>query len=257
MDCSPPGSSLHGDSPGRNTEVGSHSLLQGIFPTQRLIPGLLHCRRILYCLGHQGCSKGDSGCRAGNWTRASRLAGKNPTTEPPLHHYVFKLLLYLFSFWPLWVFLAAGAPSSWGEQGLVSCCGVQASLVVKHALQGLWAQQLWCTGLVARQHVGSPWTRDWARVPHTGRWTLTAGPPGKVLAVLLCNQLIPVHPLSGWAHGGHSAYRAPLCHSQHPSCSGTPVSSFCQCELSHLWGGEALSQAGGHTMAGFIVTYLC
>ena len=35
MNCSPPGSSVHGDSPGKNTRVGSHSLLQGIFPTQR------------------------------------------------------------------------------------------------------------------------------------------------------------------------------------------------------------------------------
>ena len=37
---------------GPNTEVGSLSLLQGIFPTQGLNPGLLHCRRILYPLGH-------------------------------------------------------------------------------------------------------------------------------------------------------------------------------------------------------------
>ena len=34
MDYSPPGSSVHGDSPGRNTGVGCHALLQGIFPTQ-------------------------------------------------------------------------------------------------------------------------------------------------------------------------------------------------------------------------------
>ena len=33
MDCSPPGSSVHGDSSGKNTGVGCHSLLQGIFPT--------------------------------------------------------------------------------------------------------------------------------------------------------------------------------------------------------------------------------
>ena len=32
----------------------SHSLLQGIFPTQRLNPGLLHCKQILYHLSHQG-----------------------------------------------------------------------------------------------------------------------------------------------------------------------------------------------------------
>ena len=34
IDCSPPGSSVHGDSPGENTGVGCHALLQGIFPTQ-------------------------------------------------------------------------------------------------------------------------------------------------------------------------------------------------------------------------------
>ena len=36
MDCSPPGSSVHGDSPGKNTGVGCHALLQRIFPTQGL-----------------------------------------------------------------------------------------------------------------------------------------------------------------------------------------------------------------------------
>ena len=41
------------DSPGKNTGVGSLSLLQGIFPTQGSNPGLLHCRRILYHLCHQ------------------------------------------------------------------------------------------------------------------------------------------------------------------------------------------------------------
>ena len=38
----------------KNTGVGSHALLQGIFPTQRLNLGLLHCRQILYHLSHQG-----------------------------------------------------------------------------------------------------------------------------------------------------------------------------------------------------------
>ena len=36
------------DSPGKHTGVGCHALLQGIFPTQGLNPGLLHCRQILY-----------------------------------------------------------------------------------------------------------------------------------------------------------------------------------------------------------------
>ena len=54
MDCSPPGSSVHGDSPGKNTGVGFHALFQGIFPTQGSNPGLLHGRQILYHLSHQG-----------------------------------------------------------------------------------------------------------------------------------------------------------------------------------------------------------
>ena len=52
MDCSLPGSSVHGDSLGKNTGVGCHALLQGIFPTQGLNPGLLHRRQILYQLGY-------------------------------------------------------------------------------------------------------------------------------------------------------------------------------------------------------------
>ena len=49
MYCIQPGSSVHGDSPGKDTGV-----LQGIFPTQGLNPGLPHCRQILYDLSHQG-----------------------------------------------------------------------------------------------------------------------------------------------------------------------------------------------------------
>ena len=52
--CNPPGSSVHGDSPGKNTRVGCHALLQGIFPTQGWNPGLPHCRQILDHLSHQG-----------------------------------------------------------------------------------------------------------------------------------------------------------------------------------------------------------
>ena len=42
------------NSPGQNTGVGSHSFLQGIFPTQGSSPGLPHCRQILCQLSHQG-----------------------------------------------------------------------------------------------------------------------------------------------------------------------------------------------------------
>ena len=42
------------NSPGQNTGVGNHFLLQGIFPTQGSNPGLPHCRQILYQLSHKG-----------------------------------------------------------------------------------------------------------------------------------------------------------------------------------------------------------
>ena len=42
------------DSPDKNTEVGCHALLQGIFLTQGLNLGLPHCGQILYRLSHQG-----------------------------------------------------------------------------------------------------------------------------------------------------------------------------------------------------------
>ena len=57
MDYSPPGSSVHGDSSGKNTGVGCHALFQGIFLTQGLNPGLPYCRQILYHLSHQGSSR--------------------------------------------------------------------------------------------------------------------------------------------------------------------------------------------------------
>ena len=42
------------DSPGKNSEVGCHALLQGIFQTQGLNLGLPHYKWILYDLSHQG-----------------------------------------------------------------------------------------------------------------------------------------------------------------------------------------------------------
>ena len=51
--CDPIDSS-HGDSLGKNTGMSYQALLQGIFPTQGLNPGLPHCRWILYHLSHQG-----------------------------------------------------------------------------------------------------------------------------------------------------------------------------------------------------------
>ena len=57
MDCSPLGSSVHGDSTGRNTGMGCHALLRGVFSTQGSNPGLPYCGQILYHPSHQGSPK--------------------------------------------------------------------------------------------------------------------------------------------------------------------------------------------------------
>ena len=55
MDCSPPGSSVHGILQARILAgVSCHSLLQGIFRSQGLNPHLLHCWQILYSVSRQG-----------------------------------------------------------------------------------------------------------------------------------------------------------------------------------------------------------
>ena len=51
MDCSPPGSSAHGDSPGKNTGV-LPCPPPGDLANPGLNPGLPHCRQILYCPSH-------------------------------------------------------------------------------------------------------------------------------------------------------------------------------------------------------------
>ena len=57
MDYSPARLLCPWDSLGKNTGVGTQSLLQGIVPTQGSNPGLLDHRQILFCLSHQGNPK--------------------------------------------------------------------------------------------------------------------------------------------------------------------------------------------------------
>ena len=67
---------------------------------------------------------------------------------------------------------------------VASCCRSQALGHSDFSSRSRWAQklwfpgsraqatQLWRTGLVAPQHVGSSWTRDWTHVSCIGRWIL-------------------------------------------------------------------------------------
>ena len=78
MDCSPPGSFVHGDYPSKSARVDCHALLQGIFPTQGSNPGLLYCRQILYCLSHQESP------RILEWVQFSSVAQSCPTLCDPM-----------------------------------------------------------------------------------------------------------------------------------------------------------------------------
>ena len=63
MDCSPPGASVHGDSPGQNTGVGGHFLLQGFIPTQGSNPGpSVLCRLVLWLWGESRRAPASSLC---------------------------------------------------------------------------------------------------------------------------------------------------------------------------------------------------
>ena len=53
MDCSPPGSSIHGILQAKVLEWVAISFSRGMFPTQGSHPGLSHCRQMLYHLSHQ------------------------------------------------------------------------------------------------------------------------------------------------------------------------------------------------------------
>ena len=54
MDCSLQDSSIHGIFQARMLEWVAIFFPRGIFPTQGLSLGFLHCRQTLYCLSHQG-----------------------------------------------------------------------------------------------------------------------------------------------------------------------------------------------------------
>ena len=106
-DCSSPGSSVHGDSPGKNTRLGCHALLQEIFLTQGSNPGRLHCRWILYHLSHQGSPRipewlAYPSSRESSWPRngnvVSCIAGRFFTSwatreDPPSLEWLIKWLI--------------------------------------------------------------------------------------------------------------------------------------------------------------------
>ena len=87
------------NSPGQNTGVASLSLLQRIFPTQGLNPGLPHCRQILYQLNH----------------REARASQKNPLSEQYPKNLTQTVLLYLLAHQIRTIFLWSAKQASLGR----------------------------------------------------------------------------------------------------------------------------------------------
>ena len=87
--------------PGKYTGVGSHLLLQGIFPTQGWNLGLLHCRQILY---HLSCQRGAEGstpaeCLVVTCLSALVCVGKKQTTSCCTSTWRKITLIPVFVFW--------------------------------------------------------------------------------------------------------------------------------------------------------------
>ena len=134
MNYSLPGSSVHGNSPGQNTEVGCHAFLQGIIPAQGLNPGLPHCRQILYHLSHQGSSRilewvaypfSSGSSQPRNQTRVSCIAGRfftSWTTRETLHnvHKMPKLMSCCMSIIFQLKKKSRAIVWDWGEEGVNS-----------------------------------------------------------------------------------------------------------------------------------------
>ena len=93
MDCSLPGSSIHGIFQARVLEY--FFLLQGIFLTLGLDPGLPHCRQTLYCLSHQGSPVK----WLGFWQTFLYWPQEELFTHPPCNAWCYLLVNMVPNFW--------------------------------------------------------------------------------------------------------------------------------------------------------------
>ena len=141
------------NSPGQNAGVGSLSLLQEIFPTQGLNPGLLHCRQILYQLSHKGsprilewvaCPFSRESSQPRNWTEVSCIAGgfftNWPMTEAiALQHCkatisLVQLLSRILLFVTLWTAARQASLSTTNSQSLLKLMSIELAMSSNHLI---------------------------------------------------------------------------------------------------------------------------
>ena len=129
--------------------MGCHSLLQGIFPTQGLNPGLLHCRQILYCVSHQ------------SWESNAGSSAMTP--------YALNPCLLLSTCWPEGRFLG---PLEWVAHPF------SVSYILCPDCQHHLALQLPCP--IGWVSPSLPWLRNREPCPaHCGQWAQVSHPKPK------------------------------------------------------------------------------
>ena len=156
MDCSLSGSSVRGDSPGKNTGVGCHALLQGILPNQESNLGIVHWKLVtqscptlcdsMDCTLSCSSVHGILQARVLEWVAMSFSRGsswlgfepRSPTLQAdslpaeaqgkPLSHW--RQILYHLSHWLLLLFLAIPPPSDLFKQINFFCLCVQIDVLL-------------------------------------------------------------------------------------------------------------------------------
>ena len=136
------------EAPGKNTGVGCHSLLQGIFLIQGLNPGLLHCRQILYHLSHQGRPGAKYYENVKTFSKEKEWEGRGKsTTKKKKRMSIFKCYLFIWLGWIcfstkfLWISVAEYRIFSRGIQDLVFSPGIKP----RPPAMGAWSLSLWTT----------------------------------------------------------------------------------------------------------------
>ena len=103
------------NSPGKNTGVGGHSLLQGIFPTQESNPGLLHCRQSLPTEPMSKSSSGEAG-EGAQWTRERGQWQEQGLTLAGLREKIGRERLEKGSRGNFWNSFCCKEQKSWGKR---------------------------------------------------------------------------------------------------------------------------------------------
>ena len=173
------------NSPGQNTGVSSLSLLQGIFPTQGLNPGLLHCKGIIYQLRHKVAAKSFQSCP----TLCDPIDDSPPGSPVPGILQARTLELVAISFSNAWKWKVK--VMSLSRVRLIETpwtAAYQAPLSMGFSRQEYWS------GVPSRHKV------SWSKWAHLEWFWITHPSPSSFYSLVLWNQLFKKVSTYKWYH---------------------------------------------------------